>query len=203
MKKIFLILVSLVVLALIAAAILPKDFKIEQSITIAKPKAEVFAYLKMMENGHKWQPWSKMDPNMTTELKGVDGTVGAIMSWSGNSEVGAGEKEIIAITENEKIDLELRFQKPMQTTNKSSLITEDAGENQTKVTWTMEGRTAFPLNLLCNLMHGRVNKDFASGLASLKEVLESPAEQAAVTEDASKTEVEPKAEVETEAKAAE
>lgn len=194
MKKIFLILLSLVVLALIAAAILPKDFKIEQSITIAKPKSEVFAYLKMMENGQKWEPWSKMDPSMTTELKGVDGTVGAVMSWSGNGEVGVGEKEIIAITENEKIDFELRFTKPMQAINKASLITEDAGENQTKVTWMMEGRTPFPHNLLCNLMRGKVNKDFATGLANLKAVFEAPAEEAVAVEDAAKTEVEPKAE---------
>jgi uncharacterized protein YndB with AHSA1/START domain len=173
MKKILLILASLVVLALIAAAILPKDFKIEKSITINKPKSEVFAYLKMMENGQKWEPWSKMDPEMKTELKGADGTVGAISSWSGNSEVGVGEQEIKNIAENNRIDFELRFQKPMKATNQAYLITEDAGENQTKVTWGMTGRTDFPVNLLCNLMHGQVEKDFAAGLANLKEILEA------------------------------
>ncbi len=172
MKKILLILSFFVILALVAAAILPKDFKIEKSIVIAKPKSEVFAYLLLMENGQKWEPWSKMDPNMKTELKGVDGTVGAIASWSGNSEVGVGEQEITGVVENEKIDLELRFKEPMQATNKGYFITEDAGENQTKVTWGMAGRTAFPVNLLCNLMRGQVEKDFAAGLVNLKEILE-------------------------------
>lgn len=176
MKKILLTIVSLVVFTLIAAAILPKDFKIEKSITIAKPKSEVFAYLLLMENGQKWEPWSKMDPEMKTESKGVDGTVGAIISWSGNSKVGVGEQEIKSVAENERIDFELRFQKPMKAINQAYLITEDVGENQTKVTWGMVGRTDFPMNLLCNLMHGQVEKDFAAGLENLKMILETPAE---------------------------
>lgn len=195
MKKLLLTLISLVILALVAAAILPKDFKTEQSITINKPKAEVFAYLKMMENGQKWEPWSKMDPNMTTELKGVDGTVGAVISWSGNREVGVGEQEILAITENEKIDFELRFQKPMQATNQAYLITEDAGQDQTKVTWGMTGRTPFPFNLICNLMHGKINKDFASGLSNLKAILESPIEELKA-EEAAQVEGEPEVKAE-------
>jgi hypothetical protein len=177
MKKLLLILASLIVVALAAAAILPKDFKIEQSIIVNKPKAEVFAYLKLMQNGQKWEPWAKMDPELNTETKGNDGEIGAIVTWSGNREVGVGEQEIVAITENERIDFELRFQKPMQTTNKAYLITEDAEENQTKVTWGMTGRTPFPFNLICNLMHGKVNKDFADGLSNLKAVLESPVEE--------------------------
>jgi len=191
MKKFLLILASLIVVALAVAAILPKDFKIEQSIIVNKPKAEVFAYLKMIKNGQKWEPWAKMDPEMKTEFKGNDGEIGAIAAWSGNSEVGVGEQEIVAIAKNEKIDFELRFQKPMQATNKAYLITEETGKNQTKVTWGMIGRTPFPFNLICNLMHGKVNKDFAKGLSNLKEILESPIEELKA-EEAAQVEGEPK-----------
>lgn len=175
MKKILIACGALVALLLVAAAIAPKEFKIEKSITISKPKAEVFAYLKMMENGKKWQPWSKLDLNMTQELKGVDGTVGAIQSWSGNKEVGVGEQEIKAIAENERIDFELRFAKPMETVNNAYFTTEEVSENETKVTWAMLGRTKFPFNLVCFLMHGKVEKNFAQGLSDLKVILESEA----------------------------
>ena len=71
MKKILIGLVALIVVVLLTAAVTPKDFKIEKSITINKPKAEVFAYLKMLQNAKNWQPWSKMDPNMKEEVDTV------------------------------------------------------------------------------------------------------------------------------------
>lgn len=188
MKKILIACGAIVALLLVAAAIAPKEFKIEKSITISKPKAEVFAYLKLMENNKNWQPWSKLDLNMTQELKGVDGTVGAIQSWSGNKEVGVGEQEIKTIVENERIDFELRFVKPMEAVNNAYLTTEAVSENETKVTWVMFGRTKFPFNLVCLLMHGKVEKNFEEGLSSLKVILESeaapstPAEGEAVEE---------------------
>ena len=50
MKKILIAIVSLVVVLLLVAAVLPKDFKIESSIVINKPVSQVFAYLKLMKN---------------------------------------------------------------------------------------------------------------------------------------------------------
>lgn len=175
MKKILIGLAALIVVILLIAAVAPKDFKIEKSITINKPKAEVFAYLKMLQNAKNWEPWSKMDPDMKVELKGVDGTVGAISSWSGNKEVGSGEQEIKNISENEKIDFELRFSEPMKAVNTAYYTTQDAGENQTQVTWAMQGKTPYPMNLLCLIMKGKVEKNFEQGLANLKIVLETPA----------------------------
>jgi hypothetical protein len=172
MKKILLILASLVVVVLIAAAVMPKDFKIEQEIVINKPKSEVFDYLRMVKNENIWSPWAKKDPNIVQDYKGEDGTVGFVVSWSGNSAVGVGEEEITNIVNNERIDLELRFQKPMKTTNKAYFITEDINNNQTKVTWGMEGRTPYPLNIICFFMQKEVKKEFASGLNNLKKILE-------------------------------
>lgn len=178
MKKILLALVGLVVVALAAAAILPKDFKVEHSIVIAKPRSEVFAYLKLMQNDKNWSPWSKLDPEMKTELKGTDGEVGAIQTWSGNKEVGSGEQEIVSITENERIDFDLRMDQPFKSVNKVYLVTEEAEEGKTKVTWGMTGSTPFPMNLICKLMHGKLHGQFASGLENLKSVLEASAVEA-------------------------
>jgi uncharacterized protein YndB with AHSA1/START domain len=166
----FLALAVAVILAI--AAIMPKDFKIEKEITVNKPVAQVFSYLKMSKNFEQWSPWAKKDPNMKKEFKGQDGTVGFVSSWSGNREVGAGEQEITQITENEKITYELRFTKPMKATNHAYLITESVGENETKVVWGMTGRTPFPFNLICFFMHGKVESEFAMGLKDLKMNLE-------------------------------
>jgi uncharacterized protein YndB with AHSA1/START domain len=172
MKKILIAILSLAVVLLLVAAVLPKDFKIESSVVINKPVNQVFAYLKFMENGKKWQPWEKLDPNASGELKGVDGRVGAVASWSGNSKVGVGEQEIKNIVKNERIDFELRFQKPMKTTNQAYFITESVDKNSTKVIWGMTGRTPYPFNLVCFYMRDKVTKQFADGLVDLKNVLE-------------------------------
>ena len=173
MKKLIIILGALVAVFLIAAAIAPKDFTIERSVVINKSRLEVYDYLKMMENGKNWQPWSKKDPNMDEEISGVDGTLGAVKSWSGNSEVGVGQQEIIKMTKSERIDFELRFQKPMHITNQLYFITENVDDNSTRVVWGMTGRISYPFNLFCLMMHGKVEKDFAAGLEKLKMILES------------------------------
>jgi uncharacterized membrane protein len=175
MKKLIIILGALVAVILIAAAIAPKDFTIERSVVINKPRLEVYDYLKMMENSKNWQPWSKKDPNMDEEISGVDGTPGAIQSWSGNSEVGVGQQEIIKMTKGERIDFELRLQKPIHMTNQAYLITDNVDENSTRVVWGMTGRTPYLLNLVCLMMHGKIEKDFTAGLEKLKMILESEA----------------------------
>ena len=87
MKKFFIVLGVIVSAALIVAVILPKDFEIKQSIIIEKPRKQVFDFVKIMQNAKEWQVWSKLDAETKYELKGNDGEVGAILSWSGNSEV--------------------------------------------------------------------------------------------------------------------
>jgi len=172
MKKIFLVLSSVIAAILIVAAFMSKDFKIEKEIVIKQSKPQVFHYLKMIKNENSWNPWIKKDPNIVQNYKGEDGNVGFVASWSGNREVGVGEVEIISIIPDEKIDMELRFAKPMKAINKASYKVESVGEKETKVTWTMTGRTEFPLNLICHFMQKNVNQEFENGLNNLKEILE-------------------------------
>ncbi len=173
MKKALLTLISLIVFILLAAAFMPKDFKIEEKIVIDAPKSAVFSYLKMLENETQWSPWIKRDPNIVRELKGEDGAVGVVASWAGNSEVGVGEEEITNLIPDQRIDVELRFTQPMKTTNKAYFVTEDINHNQTQLTWGMEGRTQFPLNFVCFFMQKQVHKDFAKGLNDIKTILEN------------------------------
>jgi len=51
---------------------------------------------------------------------------------------------------------------------------EDAGNRNTKVTWSFSGKNKFPMTIfsLFKSMDSMVGKDFEEGMASLKEVLE-------------------------------
>lgn len=175
LKKILFGVGIVVCLIVIAGFLAPTKFHIEREIVINKPKADVFNFLKIVKNADKWSPWMNMDPNVMKEYAGNDGTVGFVAAWSGNDEIGAGEQEIMNVVEGERVDSELRFKRPMQSTATSYYVTEASGDNQTKVKWGFDSESQFPFNLFCLVMNmqGTMEKEFDKGLNNLKALLEA------------------------------
>ena len=92
---IILALIIIVVLFLIIGFFTKKDYSVGREIIVNKPKAIIFAYLKLLKNQNKFSVWGSMDPNMRTEYTGIDGTEGFVSAWeSENKNVGKGEQEI-------------------------------------------------------------------------------------------------------------
>ncbi|HUF03113.1 MAG TPA: SRPBCC family protein [Aridibacter sp.] len=180
MKKILIgfaaiIAVGMIVL-LILIGIAPSEFGVEREVVINKPKAETFAYLRILKNQDTWAPWSKKDPNMKHEYRGKDGEVGFVSAWdSDHEEVGSGEQEIKKIADGERIDYELRFLKPFESKADAWMTTEDAEGGKTKVKWGFKGNMPVPFNVMMLFMDmdAAISKDFDEGLASLKKELES------------------------------
>ena len=74
-------------------------------------------------------------------------------AWeSDKKDVGTGEQEIKKITEGERLDFELRFIKPFESTEAAYMITEPVSENQTKVRWGFNGHMNYPSNLVILFM---------------------------------------------------
>lgn len=169
-------LVVLVVIALVALIFLaPADYKVEREVTINKPRAEVFAYAKMLKNQNDWGPWVKKDPNIKLNYKGNDGEPGFVSAWESSMEdVGVGEQEIKKIDDGKRIESELRFKKPFESTSNAYMTMEDAGAGQTNVKWGFTGTMPRPFNLMLLLMDmdKEVGKDFDAGLANLKSIVE-------------------------------
>jgi len=170
----FFILLCILCVIIYLIIIAPKDYLVERSIVIDRPCVGVFNYLKFIKNQDHWSPWKKKDLSMKQDYVGTDGEVGFIAKWEGNDEVGKGEQEIIAISENDIIESELRFLKPWKSISKALIKVEDIGLMQTKVTWSFSGNNEFPSNLfmLFYNMDKVVGKDFEDGLKSLKTLLE-------------------------------
>lgn len=174
-KKLGIGLGVLIALLLIIALFVSKDYAVERHIVINKPRAEVFAYLKKVKNQANYSTWSRMDPHMKTSYRGTDGTVGFVSAWeSTNDNLGVGEQEIVKITEGVRVDMKLRFKEPFEAENDAYFITTDAGTQQTQVTWGIKGAFAYPMNLMGLLMDmdQQIGKDFDTGLANLKAILE-------------------------------
>lgn len=84
----------------VAAAILPKEFKLEVETSINKPQTVVWNYVKLIKNQENYSVRVMADPAINLVYNGTDGQVGFVSSRSSEMEnVGVGAQEIIAIDE--------------------------------------------------------------------------------------------------------
>jgi len=176
LKRIFLALVSLLLLALVVAAFVKSEFAVEREILIRKPRVEVFGYIKMVQNQNDYSVWNLRDPNSKRTYTGTDGKVGFVYSWeSENKEVGMGEQEIKNLVEGERIDMELRFKKPFESTDQAYMTTTDAPEGKTLVKWGFSGEMNYPMNLMLLFMDmdKMLGSQLQEGLNNLKKILET------------------------------
>lgn len=173
MTTVLIIIAAIIVLPLIIALFIPKDYRIERSIIIDKQKHEVFDYIKYIKNQDEYSKWNMTDPNMKKEFRGTDGTVGFVYGWNGNKQAGEGEQEITGITDGERVTTEIRFKRPMQNVGHIYMNTEAHSDNSTKVTWGMMGKSPYPMNLMTAMLKGVLGKDLQISLNNLKALLEN------------------------------
>ncbi|MEZ5012703.1 MAG: SRPBCC family protein [Chitinophagales bacterium] len=151
---------------------MPKGLYIEKSVEIARSKSEVYNYLKYCRNQDQFSVWNMADPEKKTNYTGTDGEVGFVYSWdSTNKNVGAGSQEIKKMNPDERIEYELRFERPMKNVGVSVFTLAEAGSG-TKVTWNFSGPTKFPMSLFKGMFQKMLGKDIAKSLDNLKTVLE-------------------------------
>lgn len=176
LKKIVFVLLSIVVLLLIIALFVKKDYAVKREITINKPNQEVFDYIKYLRNQNNFSKWAMMDPLMKKTYQGTDGTVGFISSWDSKADsVGKGEQEIVKIEQGKRIDFEIRFIKPFESKDKAYMITDSLSSNMTKVIWGFDGHMNYPMNLMLLFMDfdKMLGQDLEVGLQRLKTKLET------------------------------
>lgn len=169
---ILMVIGSIIVLFLLVALLVKKDFSLQKEVVIHKPKQDVFNYIKLLKNQEQYSVWVMRDPQVKLVYTGTDGTVGAVSAWESNDKnVGIGEQEIKKITEGESVEVEIRFKKPFEATNhaRTTVSLVDGG---TKVTNTFYGRSKFPMNIMNLMMEKMVGKDMQQNLLNLKKNME-------------------------------
>jgi hypothetical protein len=172
LKIIGLGIISIIALLLFIALFIPNDYTVSVSTTINKPKQVVFDYVKMVKNQEDYSVWVMQDPNVKMTYQGTDGMVGFKASWdSKDDNVGAGSQEITAISED-RIDVDLHFERPMKGDDKASTLLESISENQTKVTAEFYGHSSYPMNLMIFIGEKYIKDAETQNLANLKKILE-------------------------------
>lgn len=175
LKTILLSILGLALLVLIAAFFVPRELNVEKSVMINRPVEEVFEYVKMLKNQNSFSVWMTIDLKMEKTYEGKDGTVGAITKWdSQHQDVGKGEQEITTLEANKRIDYELRFIKPFESTAQAYMVTESTSAHQTKVIWGFHGESKYPMNLVQKVMgiEKMLGDQLQQGLDTLKDQME-------------------------------
>lgn len=166
--------VLLLVIFLIVAAIQPEDFRVARTLCMKAPAAAPFAQVNDFHLWEHWSPWLKLDPAAKLTFDGAPAGKGAIYSWDGNKNVGAGRSTILESKPNERILIQLDFLRPFRATNNAEFTFRPAGD-ETAVTWTLTGKKP---NLMFKAMHMFMNMDkmvgsqFEKGLADMKAIVE-------------------------------
>jgi hypothetical protein len=176
LKIVLFSILGLLAVVLISALFLKSEYHVYRTVTINKPKAEVFEYAKYLKNQNEYSVWATTDPNMKKEYKGADGQVGFVSAWnSENSDVGKGEQEITKITDGERIDYELRFIEPFESKDLAYMTFEAVNDGSTLVKWGFDGKMVYPMNIMLLFMDfdAMLGKDLQEGLSKLKVVLEA------------------------------
>ena len=106
--------------------------------------------------------------------EGAASGVGAIYSWDGNKNVGAGRQTFIEIRPNELVKMKLEFYRPFAGFNEVhfTLVPE---ADKTIVTWSMKGKRNFMMKAigLFVSMDKMCGNSFEKGLADMKAIVEA------------------------------
>ena len=168
------IILGLIGLLLLAGLFISKDLQANKEIVINKPVDEVFGFIKYLKNQQLYSKWATLDADMKNEYNGTDSQPGFVIHWVGNKKVGEGEQEITAIEEGKAIYTDLRFIKPFKSFAKVIMTAEAIDASSTKVSWGFQSKMNYPMNImkLFMNMNEMIGKDFSTGLANLKNLLE-------------------------------
>jgi hypothetical protein len=171
-------------LFLVIVAMQPNTYRVKRSSTMKAAPAAVFVQVNDFHNWEAWSPWAKLDPNAKAEFAGPDSGEGAKFSWFGNDKVGEGTQTIVESKPDERIRIRLDFQRPMKDTSDVE-FTFKPQDHQTQVTWSMSGKKNFVGKAVCMFMNmdKMLGSEFEKGLASLKGIVEKPAESDAAAKE--------------------
>ena len=172
LKKILIALAVLVVVFLIVVATRPDEFRVSRSATIAAPADALFAEVNDHHKFNTWNPFLKVDPNVKNTYSGPDAGVGAVCSWDGNKDIGAGSATIIESKPGELVRMRMDWKRPLEGVATVDFTFKPDGD-KTVVTWAMTGKNGFMGKLVSVFMDcdKMVGPQFEQGLANLKAVV--------------------------------
>ena len=126
-------LIALMLLLGFGGFMISPELRIERSIHIDAPVADVYRVVTDFQQFNAWSPWRDLDADATYEIGGTAGTVG---SWfarkSAKPEVGNGKQTITSLDPNRSVTMRLEFD---EQDPGDGFFTLASGPNGTDVIW--------------------------------------------------------------------
>lgn len=154
------------------AATRPDIFRVERRVTVKAPPERIHALIDDFAHWGAWSPYEKKDPAMKRTFSGPNAGKGAIYAWDGDSNIGAGQMEILESVPD-RIVIKLDFMRPFEAHNTAEFTMRPRGDT-TDVIWAMYGPNLFIGKVMQVFldMDRMVGTDFEAGLADLKKTAE-------------------------------
>lgn len=172
LKIIGILILLLIAFVLIAGLFIKKEYHLEKSITINASREKVWSHVNSLQDFSTWNPFIDKDPNVKTSFQGIEGTVGSVYNWEGNSDVGQGNQTITSIDSASSVKSHLNFIKPFKGEADAFVNLSDEGSG-TKVTWGYDSKYTYPTNVMTLFMDGMMGDLFNKGLGKLKVISET------------------------------
>jgi len=163
---------AFIVLLLLIAFLIKKEYSIISEVVIDKEKDAVFNYIIHLKNQEQYNKWIVEDPDVKIVYTGTDAAVGFISAWESGKRDVIGEQEITSIIPGEGYSSEIRFEKPFKGVSHTRVIASSITPSQTKVTTTFNTRTEFPMSAMIPLLKKMLLKDMNKTAQNLKSILE-------------------------------
>ncbi|MEM7398125.1 MAG: SRPBCC family protein [Pseudomonadota bacterium] len=172
-KKILLLLLVIIVAFVGYVALQPDEYRVERTVTMAAPAANVFENVNDLRKWEAWSPWAKLDPEAKVIFEGPEAGNGAAMTWDGDDKVGAGKMTIVKSDPDQAINIDVTFTRPFEGTTNSDFTFATKGDS-TDVTWAMHGTQGFTEKAFSVIFGGvgMMGNNIDKGLSQLKSVVE-------------------------------
>ncbi|MCG8489868.1 MAG: GyrI-like domain-containing protein [Chromatiales bacterium] len=169
------LLVVILAVPLIYLSTLKGEFEVSRSLAIGVDRQRVFEKIKDFKSWPEWSPWLMHEPETRLEYSASPDQQDGWYSWDGET-VGAGRLTHLKFSDSSKIEQKIEFLRPFKSVSKVWWELEQLDEHNTLVRWNMSGSMPFLFRFMTKKITEYVGKDYATGLAMLRGVLEPGAE---------------------------
>lgn len=157
------------------AALMPKEYTVEQIIEIHASPEIVFPLVADFSKWKEWSPWYEYEPNANYEINGSVGKIESSLKWHGGG-VGRGVVLLTDIEDLKKITMNFNFETPHES-EAIGIFTFKRHENSTIVSWTNHGELEYPMGrIFARFLKTMIEKDLNKGLQKLKTRAETSAQ---------------------------
>ena len=173
LRKILLIALVLLALAILVGLALPTAYTIESRLYMAAPAARVHEHVSDLRRWPEWTTWSEASPQLVIEYGTQTTGVGASQRWKDDSGEG---RLVFTRCDEAGIAYDMAFLMGDGELPSQGVLRYEAKDGGTDVVWSMKGDLAIPVlgGWMRLLFLGAMQSDFDKSLAKLKRVVEAP-----------------------------